>query len=113
MQFLLLLLLIFSQNNNENFHFDLNKLLPIISQITGKDLSLFSNLNLQNLNLQNLLNNPAERTQILSLFSNFFPPTETEKEKGETFDKIPPLQPISNIADKSVCNALSNYFSKN
>lgn len=118
MELILILLVILAQSGkNGKTLFDPEKLTPLLSLLGGENGALANLPFLKNLNFGNLLPENMNVSDIMNAVSAFSAlssqtgdasiPEETVPANG-----MPPLQPISKIADADITYALNQYFSE-
>lgn len=114
MELILIIILFLTQMNGKNGKpaLELSKLTPLLSMLGDKNLSELPAL--KNLDLKSILPENMNISDILSAvntFSSFATPQAAEP-KAEPTQSMPPLRPISKIADANITYALNQYFSE-
>lgn len=126
MELILILLLLMSQNKDKNGKpaLDLQKLAPVLTALgsgenTFLDLSMLKNLDLGsllngNFDLSSLFSNNSNLSNIINAVSAFssFAQSATPAHENVQNNTMPPLQPISKIANANITYALNSYFSE-
>ncbi len=115
MELILIIILFLTQMNGKNGKpaLELSKLTPLLSMLGDKNLSELPAL--KNLDLKSILPENMNISDILSAvkaFSSFAAPQAAAEPKAEPTQSMPPLRPISKIADANITYALNQYFSE-
>lgn len=118
MELIIILLILMTQINGKNGTpaLDVSKLTPLISAFGKKPLSdipILKDLNLGSILPENT--NLSDLMSAVSAFSSFAAPAGQEQvqpEKAAPANNMPPLRPISKIADSNITHALNQYFSE-
>ena len=115
MDLILIIILFLTQMNGKNGKpaLELSKLTPLLSMLGDKNLSELPAL--KNLDLKSILPENMNISDILNAvktFSSFAAPQAAAAPKAEPTQSMPPLRPISKIADANITYALNQYFSE-